>query len=117
MTPRRNIDKAIDSIISGLEEEILHASDDEILEDTGDARHAAAEVRTLIDQQIRARSHGVPNGLTARRSLLAEILRARPSLAPAMSATFSDGRNPSEDEVNDLIETLLRIGVLHNSEK
>jgi hypothetical protein len=114
MTQKRIAHRSLDRVLSAIEEDLLHAGDSEILHEADDARQRVREVRALIDQQLGARSRAVPRGLTARRRLLAEILRARPTLSPAMSATFSDGKKPSGDEVDELIETLLRMGVLHD---
>jgi len=113
MTNKRIKRSTIDRVLSAIERDILYASDDEILQETTGAQQQAHRVRTLIERQIQVRTRVVPREPAARRRLLAELLRTRPTLASAMSATFSDAQTPTDDEVDELIETLLRRGVLN----
>jgi hypothetical protein len=109
---RRPNFRQIDRLLSAFEEDILNASDEEIVGDIVESDETVKRVRALIARQTRIHARVIPREPTARRRLLAELLRVEPSLAPSMSATFSGGRTPSDDEVDELIEALLRRGVL-----
>lgn len=112
MTHKRVTHRTIDRVLSAIEEDMLCASDDEILRETKGGEQHARRVRGLIERQIQVRTDAVPREPAARRRLLAELLRARPALAPTLSATFSSRKTPSDDEVDETIETLLKHGVL-----
>jgi hypothetical protein len=102
----------IDLVLSEIEDNILAASDDEILKEAGTRTRAVDEVRALIERQLQDRTRPVPREPAARRQLLADLLRARPALASTMSVSFSGGNTPSDDEVDELIDALLRRGVI-----
>ena len=113
MTNKRITRRGVDRVLSAIEEDILRASDAEILQETHNAHRQANGVRALVERQIQARTQAVPREPAARRQLLAELLRARPTLAPEMSATFNGGQTPSDNEVDEVISLLLRRGVLN----
>jgi hypothetical protein len=117
MTPKRRRRLDIDRVLSEIEEAILRASDTEILEDAGPGTRAADEVRTLIARQIQHRNHSVPRDPASRRRLLQNLLLSRPALGASMRVSFSDGRSPSDEQVDELIEALVREGVIGQKSK
>lgn len=117
MTIKRATHSTLDRVLSALEKEILRASDEEILQETKGAKQQAQRVRALVSHQISLRSQPVPQEPRARRHLVAELIRARPSLAPALSATFSGRNAPSDKEVDELIQKLLKRGVLRDKKR
>jgi hypothetical protein len=112
MTHKRVTYRTIDRVLSAIEKDILCAGDDEIVQESKGAEQHVRRVRALIERQIQVRTRTVPRQPAARRRLLAELLRARPTLAPTLGATFSTRKIPSDDEVDEIFETLLRHGVL-----
>lgn len=115
---RKSISRsAVERVLETVERSIMQASDAELLQEHSDAREQAQQVRALIARQIELRARAVPREPVARRRLLADLLQVRPTLAPTMSATFAGGRTPTDDEVDELIEALLRRGVLSSKRK
>jgi hypothetical protein len=114
MTGKLRSRRSIERVLNAMEESILGASDEEILDETRAANAAAGEVRALIKQQIQLRNEMVPREPGARRRLLQSLLRTRPSLASTMRVSFSDTNTPSDDEVDEIIRVLIRRGVIKN---
>lgn len=130
----------LDKTLSALEHLFLDATDTEIIAMGRGGKVTTSEVRALIAQQVanhkqslkleantdRKRIVGegvkdaskVPFDVASRLNLLKRLLATHTDLSPRLSSVFSGGRKPSDDEINDLLEELIRHGILkdHNRE-
>lgn len=140
MSRRNEMTDRLDKTLSALEHLFLDATDTEIVAMGRGGKVAVSDIRALVAQQVakhkqslmreaksdRKRIVGVgvkdtskvPIDVAGRLNLLSRLIATRSDLAPRLSSVFSGGRKPSDDEVNDLLEELIRHGILkdHNRE-
>ena len=104
----------LESLFAALEERILKASDREILADSRSREIAIRSVKELVQGHLRAtrRASRLPSDAGARLALLQSIVSASSKVPSSLRMALSDGRSPSEKEVEDLLRELIQLGVL-----
>lgn len=134
MSRRNEMTVRLDKTLSVLENLFLDATDKEILAMDRGGKIVVSDVRTLVAHQVakhkqslkreaktaRKRIIGVgvkaasrvPIDVAGRMNLLRRLIATRTDLTPRLSSVFSGGREPSEDEVNELLEELIRLGMI-----
>lgn len=130
MNRRTNSIRKLDATLAALEQLILNATDSEIRGPLRSAPLEAEEVRAMVsrafDQQKEGSRASHRNGgedgakrqpkhaetLATRIARLRSLANVRPELAPRLNMVFGANRTPSEREVNDLTEELIRLGIL-----
>ena len=114
MTRNRDGSRRLGRLLDALEEATLLASDEKILQETRAAKVAATEVRDLVKGQMLLCNDVVPREPAGRRRLLENLLLARPSLASAMRVSFTGSNAATDEEVEEIIESLIRRGLIKN---
>ena len=144
MSPGRNQRLRLNVLLSGLEDEILKLDDPAILSEDEDSFADIEHVRTLIRSRIDASSSSdhpqpdtdtggassrherrcseavpiaVPEEGAERRRLLEMLIATRPNLPKPLRIAFSAGEKPTESEVDSMVEKLVRLGILKNTDK
>ena len=134
MSRRNEMTVRLDKTLSALEHLFLEASDKEILEIDRGGKVAVSDVRTLVAHQVAKHKQSlkweaktntkrdvgvgvkdaprVPIDVAGRLNMLRKLIANRTDLTPRLSSVFSGGRKPSDDEVNDLLEELIRNGII-----
>ena len=120
----------LENTISGLEMTIMNSKDDAILAASGEDDLSA--VRSVIDKQLskygyasgrqkklkqtisanRKNTPRAPIDVLERLKLIRLVLSARPDAPSRLSSAFSGGRKPSDNEINELTDELIRLGML-----
>lgn len=102
--------KALDRLMSGLEDLVLNAPDSEI---AGAAK--VQDVRKLIDRQLvantkpRVTRKTVKSNIDERLALLRTLLTASEGQHPLLQAAFSSGKRPSSDQIEAAISELIKV--------
>ena len=126
MSRDRIRDERVSEVLAGLEEVILRAGEAEVLADLGSADDAG-EVRAMVALQLaqqrlnespagRARASTRKRGDSpARRAatdiaLLKSLVASRPDLSRRLSAVFGSSRTPDENQMDELVDELIRLG-------
>lgn len=106
----------LERLLEALEERVLKASDREILADPASPEIAIREVKALIRGHLPQvpRAPTLPADANARLALLQSILAASAKVPSGLRMALSDGRLPSEKEVEQLLRELIQLGVLDN---
>ncbi len=144
MSTGRNQRLRLDALLSGLEDEILKLDDPEILSEDEDSFADIEHVRALIRSRISASSssnHSQPDTDTGgassrhwrrsseavpiagpekgadRRRLLEMLIANRANLPKPLRTAFSAAEKPTESEVDSMVEQLVRLGILKNTDK
>jgi hypothetical protein len=134
MSRHNEMTDRLDKTLTVLEDIFLEADDKEILEMSPEWKTLAADVRSLIAQQVDMNKQSLerdtntkskqnaggsvkdasrtPIDVAGRLNLLRSLIATRSDLSPRLSSVFSAGRKPSEDEVNELMEELIRLGMI-----
>ncbi len=131
----------LDNMLSAIEKLYLEAGNNEILDVVSGENSAVSEVRALIDQQVAKHkqslkplvkvggkklvgadvigSSRIPSDIAGRLKLLRRLVATRSDVPPRMISVFSGEREPSDDEVNELMNDLIRLGIIkeRNREK
>jgi hypothetical protein len=104
----------LEKLLQALEERILKASDREILADPASPEIAIRDVKALVQGHLRQIPRGpvLPLDANARLALLQSLLSASANVPSGLRMALSDGRSPSEREVEDLLRELIQLGVL-----
>ena len=144
MSTGRNQRLRLDALLSGLEDEVLRLDDPAILSEDEDLFADIEHVRALIRSRIDASSSfnhlqpdtdtggvssrhwrrcseavpiPVPKEGTERLRLLETLVANRPNLPKPVRIAFSAGEKPTESEVDSMVEQLIRLGILKNTDK
>ncbi len=142
MTHPKNDVERLQSLIDAVEESILSASDEEIVEDVRlegrDPQAAAGAVRSMIGAQIKAQrqqklkaaragyvrtSTKIRSPLArlgdpaARRTFLDNLLSRRDDLPDGLTMAFREGKEMSDDDVSSLLDDLANLGLLEEDEE
>lgn len=117
------------SVVTALEDLILAAPDSDLAKDRV-ALAEARDVRELIDPKSKVRPRvkaknreARPKALTVRAdlagrlALLRELAMTRPELKPRLGLVFGAKGRASADKVNDLIDELIRSGILKKDKR
>jgi hypothetical protein len=138
MTGGKTDQAKLQALLDAVEEMVLDASDEEILEDVRlDGRNpetAADELAELIGAQIKAhrqqklqvaregyrrsvaggarRSGAIPDDPAGRRALLHSILVSRADVPKEITMAFREGEDLSDDDVASVLEDLAKLGFL-----
>lgn len=120
----RSMISKLDAVLTALEELVLAAPNSELIEDRA-ALVEAQDVRKLINRKIKIRrSVGAKNpqtkpkpltvlpDLAGRLAVLRELALTRPELKPRLGLVFGAKGRASADKVNDLVDELIRAGIL-----
>jgi hypothetical protein len=104
----------LESLLAALEERVLRASDRETLADPRSPESVIRSVKDLVQRHLRATrlAPTLPPEAGARLALLQSILSANSGVPSSLRMALSDGRSPSEKEVEDLLRELIQLGVL-----
>lgn len=137
MSHRKVMIDKLDRVLIALENSILSISNKELLLAENNRAPSVAEVRALVDHQLRIRNissirpiaHSkksasrqtrnvptVPRDLIARVALLRTLLAAQPELSPRMRSVFGGRKKPSDREVDELTKEFVRLGVLKDND-
>lgn len=134
---KNSIDK-LREFLDAVEEDILRASDEDIIEETKrageDPEAAAQSVQQLIDSstkrqrqkklrtaregynrlvaQQRRRISPIPSDPAERRALLDGILANRGDVPREITMAFREGGHMSDDDVSSILEDLAELGFL-----
>ena len=134
MSRHNEMTDRLDKTLTVLEHLFLDADDKEILEMSPEWKTLATDVRSLIAQQVDMNKQSLerdtntkskqiaggsvkdasrtPIDVAGRLNLLRSLIATRSDLSPRLSSVFSAGRKPSEDEVNEFMEELIRLGMI-----
>lgn len=138
MKKPKNDTERLQSVIDSVEESILAASDQEMIEDIRaegrDPEEVASNVRRLIADQVKARRQkklqvaragyaaqfqksrrSRLSSLTSadeRRAFLQSVLSRPAGIPNGLTMAFREGRDMSDDDVMGLLEDLDRLGLL-----
>jgi hypothetical protein len=112
MRSKRSPIERLEALVDALEDRIANATDREILADDDSPSTSVRSLRHLITAQLRARAPVVPGDSSSRMALLQSLLTAQRAVPPSVRMAFSDGKQPSEAEVEDLIRELIQLGLL-----
>lgn len=108
------------NLLSSVENAVLAASDRELLSDP-QASTAAKNVRQLIQGHLTADAETHPSAIpvdtSERRRLLELVMRGNPRIPTEFRAAFSAKRQMSDGEVSNLLNKLLRSGLLGKPNK
>ncbi len=107
------------SVVTALEGLILAAPDSDLTQDRV-VLAEARDVRKLIDpktKETRSKALTVRADLAGRLALLRELAMTRPELKPRLGLVFGAKGKASADKVNDLIEELIRSGILKKDKR
>lgn len=101
--------KALDHLLSGLEDLVLNASDSEVAGVSN-----VKDVRRLIDRHLAVRAtpriarKAVKGGTDERLALLRRLLAASGAQNPLLQAVFSSTEKPSSDQIEAAISELMK---------
>lgn len=118
----------LDNVLSGIENLVLAATDDELLRESMDA-DATDDVKAVVAEQLIR--HRVVATAAARRSTASRkraprgtkewsqrlayvqsLLASRPDLSPRLGAVFGTGKTPTSEEVNEVVDELIKLGLM-----
>ena len=110
----KSANERLEKVLAALEERVLKASDREILADPASSKTAIREVRALVQRHLPQMSSApaLPADANARLALLQSLLAANSKVPSGLRMALSDGRSPSEKEVEDLLRELIQLGLL-----
>ena len=139
MTAVRNARRRLDTLLSGLEDDILMLDDVAVLSEEPGSVSAIENVRELIQSRIAAdsstnqsppktnqqgvspRHRGMPSETTPLaipdedvdlRRLLETLIANQPTVPEPIRLAFAAGRQPTGAEVDAVVTQLVRLGVL-----
>ena len=138
---KQNRDK-LQALLDTIEDSILRADDEEILEDIAlegrDPEQAAEDIKNLISQSIKSHNRkklkaaqkGYRRAISARaqrvvdlpdlpdekRALLHSIIADRNNIPAEITMAFRDGDHMSDDDVSSVLDDLAALGFLDNGE-
>lgn len=107
------------SVVTALEDLILVAPDSDLTQDRV-ALAEAQDVRKLIEpkaKQTRSKVLTVRADLAGQLALLRELAKTRPELKPRLGLVFGTKGKASAGKVNELIEELIRSGILKKDKR
>ena len=136
-SPKNHMEK-LRALLDAVEEDILRASDEEIIEDTKTAREdpeaSAQHVQSLIQsgikrqrqKKLRAAREGynrsaarqqrstspLPDDSAERRALLDGILASHGNVPREITMAFREGKHMSDDDVASILDDLVELGIL-----
>ena len=140
--PKNHIEK-LGALLDAIEENILQASDEEIIEEkkaSGEdpeaaARHVQSIIQSGIKKQrqkkLRAAREGynqaivrqqrrtpmLPDDPVERRALLDAVLASKQSVPRGITMAFREGKHMSDDDVTSILEDLIELGILSDEEE
>ncbi|MCY4383129.1 MAG: hypothetical protein OXE44_08275 [Nitrospinae bacterium] len=131
----------LDSLLLGLENEILKLDDAEILSEEANLFAHIEDIRALVNSNVRVyldiedssstlptedmssdfeqkqlESLVVPNNPKERRKLLETLVSSQTNMPLQFRMAFSAKNEPTEPEVDAMIARLIRLGILKNDD-
>ena len=130
-----NVPDKLDRTLSAIEQIYLGALDKDVIADDIAATTAVVEMKRLFATQLKNFEQSTMSALksavtratkkpstilskgefAARLNILKRIIASRRDLSPRLSSVFGSGREPSEVELSELTEELVRLGILNTS--
>lgn len=117
MKRKNTIVDRLDLLLTAMEDDILATDDRELLASDDASQVSIEETRSLVHRALQAATRRVPADFRGRLEFIRSLLRSQPDLPVALSASFTFGQTPSEAEVNELIEDLVRSGIVDHSKR
>lgn len=110
----------LNRIVSAIEDDLLSASDADILSSKG-AAQAEKKVRALIDTRLAIHEEQlvapIPANADDRRMLFEILARSRADVPRAVRMAYGTGKRLSDREISVLLEKLLRSGFFSSAKK
>ena len=143
MNTGRNERHSLDSLLSGIEDEVLRIDDLALLSEDESMFASVEDVRALIQFRIdecvsikhsesdtdmgrissklknrdsEAFPISVPKGAVERRQLLEMIIASQSNLPRQVGMAFSASEKPSESAMDDMVAQLVRLGILKTTD-
>jgi hypothetical protein len=115
----------LDALLSSIEDATLDASDSDLYDDLETTPQTLQHLRGLIEAQldtlgapdpadVEVATKSIPATAAERRKMLLNLLAVRPMIPSTIRAAFTADREPTDDEVDRMIQKLLHLGLLGN---
>lgn len=144
MISRDDKQRRLDSLLSGIEDELFRIDDHTVLSEDEDMFADIEHVRALIQSQIGAHLSNnlphsesnleklssksqskrlefvpmtIPEEADGRRRLLEAIIANQPNVLRQAQVAFSANEKPTDSDVDDMVTELIRLGIFKKSDK